>query len=214
MTQIISTIRKAAKFLFLLTISFLFGYGKTHATVAILRASGGTISADKAANAAVPAYTTLGNIRLTEALIADFSVGTNVTLTVNAPAGWQFNTAAAVTVTNINGRDISAATILSKTASVITIQLSVGGITKLDVLTISAIQIRANDGANVPGTTNLTSGGTAVIAGCAAGTNLGNLGESIGAIYRLVLTLPGQVNTDATTLAGSCVTGAVTNSGY
>ena len=59
------------------------------ATVTITTASGGTtISADKAANATSPAYSTLGNIVITEGANADFSAGTAVTFTINAPTGW------------------------------------------------------------------------------------------------------------------------------
>ena len=107
--------------------------------VSILKATGGAISADKAENASSPSYTTIGNIRITEGGITNFSLGTNVTFTINAPAGWKFNTAAAVTVTHVNGRDISTSSVLSKTTTDITIQLTVGGLTKLDILTVAAI---------------------------------------------------------------------------
>ena len=179
--------------------------------VSILKATGGAISADKAENASSPSYTTIGNIRITEGGITNFSLGTNVTFTINAPAGWKFNTAAAVTVTHVNGRDISTSSVLSKTTTDITIQLTVGGLTKLDILTVAAIQIRPDEGANVPGTTNLTSGGTATISGCPAGTNLGDLSETAGVVNRLVLTLPGLTFTDGLTLAGSGITGTATS---
>src|SRR5690349_20035908 len=79
--------------------------------VTITTATGGSMSADKAANATVPVYTTLGNIVLAEGASGDFSIGINVTLTFNAPAGYVFNASAAVTASAQNGRDISGVTV-------------------------------------------------------------------------------------------------------
>ncbi|MFZ7114514.1 MAG: beta strand repeat-containing protein, partial [Bacteroidota bacterium] len=176
------------------------------ANVTITRATGGSISADKAANAISPAYTTLGMIRLTEGATSDFATGTNLTFTLNSPAGWNFNPAANITVSATAGRNITGQTILSKTATVITVQFNVTGTNLADVLTISGVQVWALDGAKQAVNENITSGGTATIAGCAAGVNLGTLATTVGA-PKLVLTLPGQTLTDATTFAGSGFTG-------
>ncbi|MBP9789481.1 MAG: hypothetical protein KBD57_02980, partial [Bacteroidia bacterium] len=94
--------------LIILTSTLLFTFN-AKATVTITKASGGTlISADKAENATVPAYTALGNIVITEGAVADFSVGTNVTFTLIAPSGWKFNSAGFVSVSAAPGGDVSS----------------------------------------------------------------------------------------------------------
>ena len=195
---------------FLLVCLFVLINKNAEATAAITTATGGSIITDKAANATSPLYTTLGNIKITEGTSTDMTIGTNVTLTLTAPVGWVFNTAAAVTATFTAARDITSASVLSKTTSVITIQFTVGTNTKHDALTVGGVQIQASDGANLPGNGNITSGGTAIILGCSAGTNLGAMVQTIGA-SSLVVSLPGQTFTDSTTLAGSGNSGAITN---
>ncbi|MBK8363855.1 MAG: hypothetical protein IPL24_09260 [Bacteroidetes bacterium] len=192
--------------LLLLFFCSLFFAISVSANVTITRATGGSISADKAANAISPTYTTLGNVRLTEGATSDFAAGTNLTLTLNAPTGWNFNPAANITVTATASRNITSPIILSKTSTIITVQFNVTGTTLADVLTISGIQVWATDGAKQSVNGNITRGGTATIAGCAAGANLGTLRTTVGAT-RLVVTLPGQTLTDATTFAGSGFTG-------
>ncbi|MBK6987447.1 MAG: hypothetical protein IPH33_03915 [Bacteroidetes bacterium] len=157
----ISSIRPTTLLLF---FCFFLTANSVLANVTILKATGGSISADKAANATSPAYTTLGNIRLTEGAVGDFAVGTGVTLTINAPAGWNFNTAASVAVTATAGRNITGQVILSKTSTVITVQFNVTGTTLSDVLTVTGVQVRATDGAKQSVAGNLTAGGTATIA--------------------------------------------------
>src|SRR4051794_29108175 len=49
---------------------------------------GGAISADTAANAASPAWTSLGPITIGEGGMGEFAAGTNVTLVLKAPAGF------------------------------------------------------------------------------------------------------------------------------
>src|SRR5205823_7482065 len=114
-------------------------------------ASGGTnLSADKAANAASPQYTTLGNIVLTESggNKADFATGSNKTLILTAPSGWTFNPSAG-SVSFATGKDITAASI-AVTSTTATVTLSVGGTASVDTLTISGIQVRATNGSALP----------------------------------------------------------------
>ena len=180
--------------------------------VTINRAGGGTgISADKSANASSPAYTTLGNVVISEGTAGDFSVGTNVSFRLSCPSGWSFNAAAFVNASVSPGNDISAATVLSVTSTLISIQLTIGGNANLDTLIISGIEVRANDGGSIPCSASITRGGTAVIAGCAAGVNLASLSQSPGAINKLTVTLPGQVFSDANTSATSGNSGSATN---
>src|SRR5262245_39159463 len=74
-------------------------------------ASGGSnIAADSAGNGSSPAWTTLGPIAITEKKKGDFNTGNNVTLVLQAPAGFEFNTAVSPDVSFTSGRDISSAT--------------------------------------------------------------------------------------------------------
>ncbi len=179
-------------------------------TVSITTATGGTnISADKALNASAPAFTTLGSIVITEAAATDFSTGNNRTIQFNAPTGWSYN-AGQGSVTFTSGQDITAASI-AVTAAQVAVTLNVGTSTKIDTLTISGIQVQAADGGNIAASVNITrTGGTATIAGLTTGTVVGALSQAIGAMNKLVVTLPGETFTDATTKAASGNTGTVT----
>ena len=199
------------KLLLFILIAFCC-HNSIYATVTILKASGGTnLPADRAANATSPLYTTLGNVRFTEALVTDFSVGSGVTLTLAPPTGWTFNTAAAVTATATNGRDITSPSVTSITSTLITVQFTVGGITKLDVLTVAGIQVRATEGANIPAAVaDIVRGGTAVISGCVAGASLSTVSQIAGTPTNLIVTMTGQTFTDATTFAASGNSGTIT----
>ncbi|MFA6408489.1 MAG: hypothetical protein WCW36_03435, partial [Candidatus Paceibacterota bacterium] len=123
---------------------FFGGAHAAFAAVTVTAATGGTnISADKAANAAVPAYTTLGNIIIAENSNGDFAASqTNRTLILTAPGGWQFN-AGVGSVSFTSNRDINSASV-SVTSSVVTVTLSTdGNANRSDTLTISGIQVRS-----------------------------------------------------------------------
>ena len=122
---------------------FLQSFGQVTITVA----TGGTnISADKAANAVTPAFTTLGNIAIQETVQGD--IGTDVTqMVLNAPAGWEFNTGG-VSV-NATGGDITPGAI-SYTATSITILLTVASTSNIDLITISNLAVRSTDGSILP----------------------------------------------------------------
>ena len=127
--------------LFLATASSAF------ATVTITGASGGgNISADTAANAPAPAWTTLGPITITEGASTDFTNGTGVTLILKAPAGFQFNTAVTPNVTFTASKNITSAFATMTDSSTITVTLTVSGTaTAGDSLTIGSttgIQVR------------------------------------------------------------------------
>ncbi len=135
--------------------------------------SGGTnISADNAANATTPAYTTLGTLVITEGANGDFANNQPArTFIINAPAGWTFNTSASLSISAQSGRDITSPSIVATSTTVITVTYTTpsgsGGSNAIDILTITGIQVRAADGANVPGTANLSLGngtGTAITA--------------------------------------------------
>ena len=188
-------LRKIASFL--LIGGLLTVHSDVMASVNITKASGGSgISADKSANATSPDYTTLGDVVITENVVGDFSIGTNVTFSLSSPTGWSFNALAAVSASELPGNDISSAVVTSVTSSLISIQLTISGNTMMDALTISGIEVRANEGGNVPGSGNITKRGTAVISGCVTGAILGLISQSAGAVSTLVITLPGQVFSD------------------
>lgn len=200
----------------LLTLLVVLAWGcNSNAAVGVTAATGGTnISADNAANATSPAYTPLGDIVIAETAGTDFAASqTNETLILTVPTGWSFK-ASTGTVSSPSGE--ITATAIAVTTSAITVTLSTNaGTTNLDTLTISGIQVRADDGGNVSGSGNIqrTSGnpGTATIAGITNdSTNFGSLSQAVGAMSKLVVTLPGQTFTDAATTAGSGNSGTVT----
>ena len=120
------------------------------ASVTVTEPTGGqNISADKSLNSTNgAAFTALGSIVITEGAINDFAAGTNKTFILSAPSGWRFN-AGVGSVTFQGSRDITAASI-SVTSSNLTVTLSLGGIGKLDILTISGLQVQPLDGSLDP----------------------------------------------------------------
>lgn len=208
--SVFTFVKHSARNLFLILFSLLI-YTQAQAVVTITKASGGTlISADKAENAIAPQYTTLGNVVITEGASTDFAVGTNVTITLIAPSGWKFNPFGGVSINAAPGGDISAATIVSVSPTLITTRITVSGTTNPDVLVISGLEVRANEGGNIPCSANIVKGGTAVISGCGAGAVFGNLSSTAGAIDKLVITLPGQSFSDAGLFATSGNSGTPT----
>ena len=165
----------------------------------ITSATGGNaISADTASTAPSPGWTALGPIVLDERVNGqkgNFAVGSDVTLILKAPTGFEFNTNVTPNITYSLGADISAASVTVSDASTITATLTVGGTAAIDRLTIGNvinIQVRPT------GTSPLvagniyrpsTGGGTASITGLnstanangSGGSNLGTLTEVGGA---------------------------------
>ena len=197
--------------LLLLVTTILLINSEAHAVATITKATGGTsIPADRAENAIVPSYTTLGNVVITEGAVTDFAVGTNVTFTLIAPSGWKFNPSFPVSVSATPGGDISSTMVVSVTATLITLQTTVSGTSNFDALTISGVQVRANEGGNIPTSANITKGGTEVISGCSAGAVLANLSQAAGAVNKLLVTLPGQTFSDASLFSTSGNSGTPT----
>ncbi len=196
----------------LFVFCFFSALNYSFANVTTTKATGGTISCDKAANGTTPTFTVLGNIVITENVATDFSAGTNVTLSVNAPSGWIFDSTSVTGVVNVSftaAMNITSAIVTSITSSIITITYTVVGTTKLDVMTISGIAVMPIEGGNPGVAVNLTKGGTGVIAGLASAGRVGVLSETVGA-GKLYITLPGQTFVNATTFAGSGATGTPT----
>src|ERR1051326_5753734 len=93
---------------FLALAVVLLAVNVARATVNITSASGGTsISADSTGGG----WTTLGGIVIAEGANGDLGVGTNITLVLKSPGGFQFNTATTPSITFTNGRGIAAASV-------------------------------------------------------------------------------------------------------
>jgi len=190
---------KYLRFFLIGVIIFLLSVGvymslKTEAAANVTPSSGGTnISADKAANATTPAWTTLGNIVITEGANGDFAASqTNTTLILTAPNNWSFNPGVG-TVTYTAARDITSSSI-AVTATTITITFSTDGTAnKSDVMTISGLQVRAIDGSVIPSSGNIyrtsANPGTGAIVGIVNdSTSFGALSQAIGAKNKLIFT--------------------------
>ncbi|MFA6476084.1 MAG: hypothetical protein WCV68_01565, partial [Candidatus Paceibacterota bacterium] len=166
----------------ILSLILAFYPGSVFAAVSITTATGGTnISADKAANATSPAYTTLGNIVITENNNNDIS--SNGTFTVAPPSGWQFNTTG-VTTSVTGGLTV---VVTSQTASLLTLTISNRNNSTAQSFTIIGLQVRATNGASLPSSGNITrAGGTANVSGITNGsTNLGSLSQAVGVASKL-----------------------------
>ncbi|MFN8166277.1 MAG: hypothetical protein U0X76_08940, partial [Bacteroidia bacterium] len=193
------------------TLLIICSVSKTFGIATVTKPTGGTsVTADNAENAVSPAFTSIGNILITEGLATDFSIGTNLSFTVIAPSGWKFDATSPVTATAAPGGDISAITVSSSTASLITITMTIGGNTHMDVMTISGVRVRCNEGGNIPSAANIVRGGTVTCLGCAGGTVLANLSQAAGAVSKLVVTLPGQTFSDSNLASTSGNTGTPT----
>ena len=156
------------------------------------------ISADTAANAAAPAWTTLSSIKVSENNKADFSLGTNITFVLKVPTGWQFNTAVTPTTT-FSGPEITAASTAITDSSTLTVTATVTDNNKFqDIFTISGIQVRPTAGK--PLATGLqiyrptTGGGNWIINGILSSTD-GSSGSHFGALTETVGTFAGYTIT-------------------
>lgn len=127
------------------------------AFITVTAASGGTnICSNLAVGGSNPAFTTLGNIVVTEGANTDISNGAH-TLVLSAPAGWQFNTASPPTVTFTPGRNITAASIAGMTTTTLSVNVTAAGTTQLDVFNIIGLQVQATSTAAAAGSILPTS---------------------------------------------------------
>jgi len=155
----------------------------------VTAATGGSaISADTVGGT----YTTLTGPVLAEG--AHLDISTTGTIVLNAPSGFQFNTAATVTATvaSAGGNNGSVLTLSSGTATVtastITITVSAvdTGSNRRSSITWSGIQVRPTAGTPLA-SGNITESGTATIASINGSTIFGTLTEVVGAASKLVM---------------------------
>ncbi len=202
------------------------------ASITVTAAAGGTnICSNKAADGSAPGYTTLGVITMAEGAVADFgNSGGNWTCTmnINAPAGWQFNTASVMTFSNTTtgGADVTGTTVITFSSTVLEVRFAGTNRVNLDTVFISGLQVQATSTSSAPGylSVNFPTGGIAngVIAGT-TGTDFGDLSQTPTAITGASTTicLPGNIglsdatgsgvwsssNTNIATVSGGTVTG-------
>ena len=175
-------------------LAALFSFtGSMLAAVSVTPASGGgSISADTAANAATPAWTSLGPIVIAEPVGFSGDIGGG-TLVLKAPTGFEFNTASTPSIAFTAGRNITAASIAVNNSSTLTVTLTVTGSAATDTITIGGttpLQVRPIAGIPLP-SGNIyrpaSGGGTAVILGVTASANInGAGGTSFGALQEVV----------------------------
>ncbi len=176
----------------LLAASFTLTGSALGAVTVTPASGGGSISADTAANAAAPAWTSLGSIVIAEPSNSKGDIGGG-TLILKAPAGFQFNSAATPSLTFSAGQDITAASIAVTDPTTLTVTLTVSGSSARDTLTIGGttpVQVRPIAGTPLP-SGNIyrptSGGGTAVINGVTATANTsGSGGTSFGALKEVV----------------------------
>jgi len=145
------------------------------AQVTVFSAFDGTgICPNTAVGGSAPAYTALTDFFIEENSTGDFSAGTN-TLTLSAPAGWQFNPSSTLTY-GFSNPDITSATTTSISSSSITITIVCSGTTNFDGLDVSGIQVQATSTSSTPAYiyASTTAGITGIVTGT-SGTDFGDL---------------------------------------
>ncbi|MCU0443422.1 MAG: T9SS type A sorting domain-containing protein [Microscillaceae bacterium] len=126
-------------------------------------------------------YRTLSNIVITENAVGDFPNGTNNTLVLKMPSDFELE-ANQGNIAYQNGRDITAANILSVSVDKVVIIYTVGGTTQSDVLTISGLKVRAKVNP-APNNQMIVETAAPAIAGITTGTTtvatftISNLGK-------------------------------------
>ncbi len=216
---------KRPVYLYVLTACFLLVALAAEATVKVTPASGGSVLADFASDSASPAWTTLGPISITERKKNDIASGSNLTLVLRAPTGFEFNTGTAPDISFTAGRDISSATAAIVNSLTLRLTFTATGTAGFDTLTISNLQVRASfmsplARGNIVRPAG-ASGGTAVISGIKAESSKGKgsvtvfgaLTEIAGAATQLGIRAQPSTNVVAATVFGRQPVIAVEDSG-
>ncbi len=155
-------------------------------------ANGGTgISADKAANAVSPAWTSLGTMTIQE---TGGNKGELVsgTIILSAPSGFEFNSAQKPGITFNANKDLTGASV-AITSNTLTITLVGTATANVDMVTVggtgtNALQVRPLLGTPLA-TGNITrTGGTLSLSGVTGTTSFGALAEVVGNAAKLSFT--------------------------
>lgn len=157
----------------LLLVAAIAGIGsfKASAAISVTPGGGGTnICANRAVGGVLAGFTTLGNITITEGNPTDITNGFHG-LVLNAPPGWQFNTAAVPTF-GFTGSDIVAVNSGGISATTVTVNILSFGSANINTITIIGLQVQATGAGSpagairpsaAPGLTGITTGGGGTI---------------------------------------------------
>ena len=120
-------------------------FGNTSFAVLTITTPTGQVCVNKAVDGSSPGWTTLGNIVITESANNDFKKNKTASFVLTAPAGWQFNTAAAVSVTGFSAADFISFSCVVTNNTTLTFSWRTQNINMSvkDVITISGIQYQA-----------------------------------------------------------------------
>ncbi len=166
------------------------------AQVTVSPANDTLICSRTAANGSTPAFTTLGNIVISETVTNGFIAGSNQII-INAPTGWQFGpTSPTATWT---GSDILGVTITGYTPTSFVLNINTTGTSSLDVVNVVGLQVQATTMLSATGHIYASfvsgiSGGILVGSG-PGGTNFGILGL-----------IPAPITGPTHVCLGSCIT--------
>ncbi len=146
----ITTVNFSAKKLISVLIAFFLVTGSFAGIIVTPASTTLNISADKAANATSPEFTSLNDIIVMESKANEFAntAGQSKTFILTAPAGWIFNTASGTVAMN-SLHDFRSVSMKVNDKTII-VSFIVKGTTSIDIMTISGIEIKATDGAMVP----------------------------------------------------------------
>jgi hypothetical protein len=128
------------------------------------------------------AFQTLGNIVITETDPSDFANNGTVSFSLALPSGFVFDQTYTTAPTVSGGSDISAPTTLSyQGENIVQFSYTISGTANINTITIAGLRIRYPQSTAPSGGSNITRiGGTAVIAGDAAGTVHGTVTAALG----------------------------------
>jgi hypothetical protein len=165
------------KILLFVTWFTCLSFFSSRAAITVTPASGGTnICSNFAQTGTTPTYTALGTIVINEGNNGDITLGGHA-LVLTAPAGWQFNTAATVTITFLPGGNVVFAGSGGLTTTALTVNIAASGTTLHDNITISGLEVIATTTGSGGGNIRATSapGMSGIVTGGPGTTNFGSL---------------------------------------
>lgn len=189
----------------LLVMLFCMIGNSTFAAVTVVPGSGGTnICSDLAMGSVTPGYTTLGAIQIVENVNNDLATGADI-LTIDAPAGWEFNPASPIGFTTLGGGFAGTPIVLSISSTSLTIQINMASTATADALFINGLEVQATSTASAAGIVNASAAiGIAGVVTGTGGTVFANLALTPSPT---VITGPSSVCPAFTVTLGNTVAG-------
>lgn len=184
------------------------------ATVTVTSASA-TICTNSAATGSVPMWTTLGTMSILEGVNSDMGATSHwsTTLVLDAPTGWELNTAVSPTLAYTASKNITSITIGAFTSSSITIDIAGNGKNKVDEMTISGLQVRPATSSAVAGDIVPSSISGTAMNGLTTSSNFGTLSPSAPTSGSVGVTISGTPSGAVCLGTSVSFTAAVTNGG-